>query len=220
MSTNNIVSPATHMKTKTTKHQKTNDAIVREHLKLRLKEQHKYDKKVRTFDELGVSHGDVRVDMAVVNGIFHGYEIKSDLDTLHRLPRQSEAYSEVFDRMTVVVGKEHVLDTLSIVPDWWGVIVARYDEDEQKVIFNEIRDADNNPSLRAVSLARVLWRDEALCILEQNNADHGVRSASREAIYERLADTLPIDYLRNAVRDALFYRPSWRLDQPLQTCGD
>jgi len=90
---------STDMQTKT-KHHKTNDNTIREHLKKYLKELHKDDRKVRTFDELGINHGGVRADIAVVNGVFHGYEIKSDLDTLYRLPRQAEAYSEVFDQMT------------------------------------------------------------------------------------------------------------------------
>lgn len=211
---------STNMKTKTTKHHKTNDAIIREHLKQRLTEQHKDDKKVRTFDELGINHGDVRADIAVVNGVLHGYEIKSDRDTLYRLPHQAEAYSEVFDRMTIIVGRQHVCDALSIIPDWWGVMVARYDADSCNVNFSEIRSAERNPSLSSISIARLLWRDEALHILKQNDADHGVRAASRELVYERLAYTLPLDSLRDAVRDRLFYRPNWRLDQPLQTCGD
>lgn len=211
---------STDMKTKTTKHHKTNDAIIREHLKQRLTAQHKDDKKVRTFDELGINHGDVRADIAVVNGIFHGYEIKSDRDTLFRLPRQVEAYNEVFDQMTIVIGKEHICDALSIIPDWWGILVARYDADGHGVAFSEIRSAEKNPSLRSVSIARLLWRNEALHILEQNAADRGVRAASRELVYERLASTLPLDSLRDAVRDRLFYRPNWRPDQPLQTCGD
>lgn len=206
------------MQTKT-KHHKTNDNTIRKHLKEHLKELHKDDKKVRTFDELGINHGDVRADIAVVNGVFHGYEIKSDLDTLYRLPRQAEAYSEVFDQMTIVVGKDHVCDALSIIPDWWGVMVARYD-DEQQVVFRTIRSAEDNPRINSVAIARLLWRDEALSILEDNDASRGVKAASREVVYERLASTLPLNTLRDAVRDRLFNRPNWRLDQPLQTCGD
>lgn len=205
---------------KQTKHHKTNDAAIRKHLKHKLADQHKNDKKVRTFDELGINHGDVRADIAVVNGILHGYEIKSDLDTLYRLPRQAESYNEVFDRMTIVIGKEHVCDALTIIPDWWGIMVARYSLDGLSITFSEIRSAERNPSLNSVSIARILWRDEVLYLLEKSGADHGVRSADREVLYERLADTLSLDSLRDAVRDTLFYRPNWRLDQPLQTCGD
>ncbi len=206
------------MQTKTN-HRKTNDSTIREHLKKYLKELQTDDQKVRTFDELGINHGDVRADIAVVNGVFHGYEIKSDLDTLYRLPRQAEAYSEVFDQMTIVVGKDHICDALNIIPDWWGIMVARYN-DEQQVVFHTIRSAEENPRLNSVAIARLLWRNEALSILEENNASKGVKTASREVVYERLAGTLPLNTLRDAVRDRLFHRPNWRLDQPLRTCGD
>ena len=66
---------------------------------------HKRDKKVRIIEELGVKHGTARVDIAVVNGIMHGYEIKSDKDTLQRLPRQISTFNPIFDQLTLVVGK-------------------------------------------------------------------------------------------------------------------
>lgn len=198
----------------------TNDTAIRKRLEEYLVEVHKKDKKVRTFNELGINHGDVRADIAVVNGVFHGYEIKSDIDTLYRLPRQAKGYSEVFDYMTIVVGKEHIYDTLAIIPDWWGVMVARYDADGCSVNFSEIRNAEQNPSLNSISIARILWREEALQILARSGADRGVRAANRELIYERLVNTLPLDSLRDTVRDVLFHRPNWRLDQPLQTYDD
>lgn len=64
----------------------TNDLIIREALKRLLENRHAKDKKVRIIEELGVHHGTARIDIAVVNGIMHGYEIKSDQDTLQRLP--------------------------------------------------------------------------------------------------------------------------------------
>ena len=36
----------------------------------------------RIVDDLGLRHGVARVDVAVVNGIIHGYELKSDKDNL------------------------------------------------------------------------------------------------------------------------------------------
>jgi hypothetical protein len=39
-------------------------------------------------DELGLAHAKSRIDVAVINGCIHGYEIKSDKDTLDRLSKQ------------------------------------------------------------------------------------------------------------------------------------
>ena len=55
-------------------------------------------------EELGICRGTVRVDMAVVTGMLKGFEIKSDQDTLKRLPAQASAYNKVFDTLTIVAG--------------------------------------------------------------------------------------------------------------------
>ncbi|WP_052770006.1 sce7726 family protein [Paenibacillus sp. IHB B 3415] len=49
-------------------------------------------------DELDVCFGSARVDVAVINGRLHGFEIKSESDNLDRLPSQIEFYSRVFER--------------------------------------------------------------------------------------------------------------------------
>ena len=92
------------------------------------------------FEELGVRHGAARIDIAVINGFMHGYEIKSDSDTLERLPGQMNEFNAVFDKMTLVVGKRHLYDAINIIPDWWGIIVAKIDAN-CKVFFQTIREA-------------------------------------------------------------------------------
>src|SRR3990167_10801492 len=106
----------------------TNDASIRVVLRENLKDNYQNDPETAIFEELGVAHGAARVDIAVVNGIMHGYEVKSDLDTLRRLPEQIEVYNSVFDKMTLVVGKSHLYEAIKIIPDWWGVVVAKVDE--------------------------------------------------------------------------------------------
>jgi len=41
-----------------------------------------------------------RIDIAVINGALHAFEIKSDSDSLDRLPSQIEAYQGVFEYIT------------------------------------------------------------------------------------------------------------------------
>src|SRR5687767_12122105 len=50
---------------------------------------------------------DARIDLAVINGSMHGYEIKSEADNLDRLERQIPAYNAVFNRVTAVVAQRH-----------------------------------------------------------------------------------------------------------------
>jgi hypothetical protein len=76
-------------------------------------------------DEFGLCQGDVRVDVAVINSALNGFEIKSDSDTLDRLPAQQHVYSKVLDTVTIVAGEKHVDGILKIVPEWWSVRSAR-----------------------------------------------------------------------------------------------
>src|SRR5688572_54996 len=66
-------------------------------------------------DELGLCQGDVRVDVAVVDGELSGFEIKSPADSLARWPKQRRVYSKVVDRAwlvasekTLEIGRAHV----------------------------------------------------------------------------------------------------------------
>src|SRR5690625_4537558 len=72
-------------------------------------------------NELDVCYGAVIADMVVINGEIHGFEIKSERDTLERLPIQSKFYSKVFDTVTLVVSEKHIEKATKLVPDWWGI---------------------------------------------------------------------------------------------------
>lgn len=172
------------------------------------------------FEELGVKHGVSRIDLAVINGIMHGYEIKSDLDTLNRLPDQIDAFSAVFDKLTLVVGKKHLYHAINLLPDWWGVLLAKVDADGA-IVFYSIRKARKNLKQDPRSIAKLLWREEALQILEKRNKAKGIRSEKRAVIYERLANTISVRSLKEKVRDTLLVsRQDWRVAPPLKLNGD
>jgi len=196
----------------------TSDASIRKVLRNALDEKHREDPTVRIIDELGVNHGSARVDVAVVNGVLHGYEIKSDLDTLLRLPAQIKAYNAVFDKVTIVVGIQHIHEALELIPDWWGIALVRQNS-KGRLYLSNIRESDKNPSPDSIAIARLLWRDEALAILESINAARGVKTKTRSVIYEKLATSLDQPTLRKKVRETLFFRPNWRVDQKLQING-
>lgn len=171
------------------------------------------------FEELGVHHGTTRIDIAAINGIMHGYEIKSDRDTLKRLPEQMNEFNAVFDKMTLIIGKRHLYAAINIVPDWWGIIIAKTDKNH-KIFFQTIRKAENNQNQAGISIARLLWKKEALEILEERNKAKGVRSKPREFVYQKLATVLDMDTLKEKVRYALLIsRRGWRSDASLILSG-
>lgn len=196
----------------------TNDLVIRSALREALRKLHARDKKLRIIEELGLSHGTARIDIAVVNGIIHGYEIKSDQDTLQRLPEQMNIFNAVFDKVTLVVGKSHLYNAINIIPDWWGIIVAKADPNGS-IIFNIIREGENNKGQNSVFVARLLWREEALKILEETGKAQGFYSKPRASIYEKLSTVLDQETLNTKVRETIFFRSEWRLDAPLVTNG-
>lgn len=191
----------------------TSDKLIRAALKKNLTEIHRKDRQTRIIEEFGVTHGTARVDIAVVNGHIHGFELKSDVDTLSRLPDQMISYNSVFDRVTLVVGKHHLHQAFKLIPEWWGVVVAKT-VDATAVTFLTIREPDENPTRDSVSIASLLWRREALAILEKQHQADGVRSKPRRAVYERLTEVLDQDSLRAEVRKRLISRRDWRSDLP------
>lgn len=171
---------------------------------------HAGDPDTRIVEELGLCQGLARVDLAVVNGTIHGYEIKSENDTLLRLPSQVAVYSRVLDYVTVVTASTHVGNVQRIVPDWWGIWVAS--SHNGGCAFQEFRRAKVNPGVDPFALVQLLWRDEALQVLVAHGIAGGMRSKSRRALWTRLSTELTLNELGCRVRDCLKNRAkSWRV---------
>ncbi|MFI7163736.1 sce7726 family protein [Rhodococcus erythropolis] len=161
-------------------------------------------------DELGLC-GEVRVDVAVINGALTGFELKSARDNLKRLPKQVEIYSQVLDFAELVVADNHQKEAIAIIPKWWGVTVALASKGDG-VRLEAVREPRMNRSIDTRSLAQLLWRDEALEELEIRAADRGVRSKPRWAVWGRLTEVVEVDELRDVVRNRLKTRATWRAD--------
>lgn len=164
-------------------------------------------------DEMGVCEGEARIDVAVVNGSIAGYEIKSESDTLVRLGRQVAAYGRVFDEVSIVVSPRHAEKIMALVPDWWGIVVAR--GDRSAVALDIVRQTSRNPAPDAYAVAQLLWRDEVLELLTDLGQAGGLRSKPRRALWRALADAMPLADLGDAVRERLRRRCDWRAGPPL-----
>lgn len=185
---------------------------------------HRHDPNTLVIHELGLCEGLVRVDLAVVNGALAGYEIKSERDTLDRLPAQEAVYSRAFDIVTIVADREHLERVRDMIPSWWGIMVAepeRADAEARpaRVVLSEVRPASVNPNVDATAVVQLLWRDEALAILRARGADRGVRTKPRSALWARLTETVPLQDLQALVRAALRARESWRAGSPPTSDG-
>lgn len=177
-----------------------------------LQKKHGAEEGTLIVEEVTICGGSSRVDLAVVNDLLHGYEIKSQLDTLGRLPGQLRDYGQVFDQVTLVVGLKHLTGILCGLPSWCGIILAH--RQDGVVTLEPFRDGTRNLHRNAHALACLLWREEALAVLERHGCDRGVRSKPRAALWDRLAESLALEDLAEEVRESLKARKdTWRATQ-------
>lgn len=183
------------------------DQELREALHRKLRAAHPDIADARIVDELGVA-GRVRIDVALINGSFWGFEIKSAEDTLRRLPNQIQVYSRVLDYATLVVDTAHLDQATRLLPPWWGITEARVSASGVQLLRR--RQGKRNHSLDPVYLTSLLWREEALQLLDLVGEARGYRGRSGQQIRGRLIEVMPAEALRQAVRDQLKVRENWR----------
>lgn len=159
--------------------------------------------------EMGLARGACRVDVCVINGHLHGYEIKSDVDTLRRLPLQQQFYSDVLDKATLVVGQRHLQHALEVLPHWWGVRAVSRGA-RNAVRMELVRPAKLNPAVSKTAVAALLWRDEISALIVARNDDRSALRGNRAALCERLDELYSLAEIRALVREQLKRRPDWR----------
>jgi hypothetical protein len=150
--------------------------------------------------EFWVPQSNERADVVVIDKTMDAFEIKTERDTLKRLPRQVDAYTRVFDRCHAVVAHRHVDKALEILPPWWGVQVIG-----ERLSFVALREAEPNGRVDRETLVRLLWRDEAYAVLCELGTVPDPR-AGRFRLWEMLLALLDVDSLRWVVRQTLLGR--------------
>lgn len=167
-------------------------------------------------DEFGC-HG-ARVDVAVINCKLHGYEIKSERDTLARLSSQAPSYASIFDRVTVVVAPKHLAKVTDHIPAWWGITEAS--QRRGRVRFRCIRRGKANPSPDAHALVKLLWRREAYAVLRSHGLAAGLTNAPASTLRRALVEKLPLKTIADEVRAAIKARGGSGFDRQQTRCGD
>jgi hypothetical protein len=189
------------------------DSEIRESLLETLRQRHEGDRDVALVEELGLCRGEVRVDVVVVNGSLHGYEIKSDRDSLRRLENQVLLYGRVLDRATLVVGERHALEAIKSVPWWWEVQLVR--DSASGIRSKRLRRGSRNPDRDPRALVELLWLDDALSLLAARDSVRGFRGKPRVAIWNRVCELYNVDEIATEVRAQLKARSVSRSAQPL-----
>jgi len=181
------------------------DTDIRNILKETILSKYYADSGCRVVEELEIPAAKARIDMAVINGHMHGFEIKSARDTLKRIPSQLAAYSKVFDFLSIVTEEKYQRKLVDILPTWVGIYIC---QDNGTV--DEIRPSTLNLSKESFYIAKLLWRNEILDLLSANNFKY--RKSDRNWILcELIAENLPLEILSQVVRTNLKNRISWKL---------
>lgn len=169
-------------------------------------------------EELGIDHGRSRIDIAAMGSFVYGFEIKSASDSLSRLPRQIALYDTLVDFSYLVVAAKHFDQALSKTPSHWGIILAEERPDD--IHFRVMRPGKRNLTRKLESLAKLLWRDEALAVLVSLGLDRGFRGKPARILHSRLASVMDLDALSAAVLKHVQRRTNWgdRQSKPISLC--
>lgn len=190
------------------------DRDVRAQLTAWLAEEYSYDPTTVVCHELAIPRPSARIDVAVINGVLAGFEIKSDLDNLLRLPRQVASFGHVFERATLVTTATHLDKARALLPDWWGLIVVSRD--------NQIRRLRRGRINRSVSSEHALYlltRAELFQISSRRKCSLD-RRWRKSKIIQTLAGSLKSSAIMHEVREALKERANPEDHQNRQTAAD
>ncbi|HEY3638091.1 MAG TPA: sce7726 family protein [Rhizomicrobium sp.] len=188
---------------------KITDTQIREALHKKKFARAAQSQKTLVVDELGLMHARARVDVAVINGCVHGYEIKSEADTLKRFDRQLAIYSTCLEKLTVVCAEKHLTELYSLTPKWCGILLVTKGP-RSGLDFITVRRPNRNPGLDKIKLAHLLWRPEVIELLTQLGAPSVLLKKSRVDMYDFVADRLSAAQITDYVRSCFISRETWR----------
>lgn len=190
-------------------HAALNDPEIRKALIQKRLRHHRDHKDTLLIHELGLAHARSRIDLAVINGVLHGYEIKSEQDSLSRLKSQLEVYCQSLQKLTLVVAEKHLTNVLNSVPSWCGVLLTR--RGPRGVLhFDIVQKASRNPNLDLFVMAHLLWRDEAQTILAERGVSKALLRSTRAELYRELVGGISESRLTSLIKTTMMQRRAWR----------
>ena len=175
------------------------DSDIRKLLYLSFLKEKKFIKKPEStviIDEFSSSYSSARIDISVLNGSLHGYEIKSERDTLERLPKQVEYYSKIFEYLTVVTTQKYTEKINEIIPDFFGLFIVEKKANDLKL--KKIKYPKKNKNIDYFELTKLLWKDELKEVLKENNIKK-VSSLTRLELTIKATENISPDIIRRFV---------------------
>lgn len=145
-----------------------------------------------------------RVDALLVWDGLTGFEIKSDRDSLARLPMQIKYYTRYCDSNYIVVGSKYLERVQEEVPENWGIIHA-YRQEDGTVKLEFLREAIRAPRNRLRTQLKLLWRAELIAIVKKHGLG-GVSTRNKAELSALLYQNLSEQELRREICETLMER--------------
>ncbi len=182
------------------------DRDIRKQLHGWLLERHQDDQDTNILHELPIPRPSARVDVAVVNGQLYGYEIKSDVDTLARLPQQVASFNSVFNQISIVVTRKHLHAVRKLVPAWWGILLFT------NGAFKVHRNSKTNPQRQIEAGLHMLTREELFCIATTSIPGCFKKSIKKDLLIQKILDLGDESITQYQIRSVLKIRKSQYID--------
>jgi len=144
--------------------------------------------------------GSAKADCAIFNGKTTCYEIKTEFDTLKRLPEQISEYAKLFDEIYIVASRNHIDRIVDITPSHIGII-----ELTEKGFLRDFRTASLiNTPIDPVLMTQSLRRSEYVEIASLIKG--GNINVNNMEIYKHCLDIIKSEdpqILRNYFREVI-----------------
>lgn len=165
-------------------------------------------------EELEVGGGAARIDIAFVGDRLIGIEIKSPNDTLYRLKRQADFYAPFFDFLLLVTDADFVDSAKKLLPNYWGIISINAHE-SSPTTYHQLRRPELNPASNPAELLQLLWKDELIGLLHDEDAP-AIENArllriSKANLRQQIIERLDGNTIRSCCMDVLTKRENWRI---------
>lgn len=145
--------------------------------------------------EMVVDNWSRRADVVLANGKLWCFEIKSELDSLVRLPGQIDTFSRSFEKLVIVVAAKFEAAAKPMLTEGVGLWVEETDGSLKERVRPKVASLTKEAAIKAMTAA------ELRRLLACNGVTPG--GDAQRAQLCRLAALLPASDLANAARDAI-----------------
>jgi len=165
-----------------------------------------------------------RVDFLTINGETNSFEIKSELDNLEKLSRQTGNYTRVFEFNYIIIDKKHLKQANEIIPANYGIWI--FSNNRKQILRKAKKNIDLDSMMQLELLTKKELKrgfsqtDREVIFSDYNQNDINLRfkRCLKERYFERWEylkinhqSILPIDYqffFNKNVNPSLIYQDS------------